>query len=574
MTVRTLCLALLALSASSCSEGPCEDLRCYQPNPCDEDRSCGWLGLPYETLVAPTPPRTGELIRLGEDVPWRGYALRTEPGRIYTFSCTAEGFESCDVYLRNGNETEGFVEQEGSTTHVHFRSTRPDSHFAYVSARPVGSTGTFRYAFSERPDDHAPDAANATRLTPGGPAVPGLLQAGPDTDTFAFDMQAGHAFSAHCTGAANLERGITARLTGPDEDSLAKLSIGVSGDGWTGRALATRTGRYVFQLVSDRTTSLAYACSLEDLGVDDHGDAWATATPLPEGDSVPLTGAIQLGYDLDAFTFLARAGHAYALRCDTPTFSPCRDARILDARGNELPAPVGVASDTRLRVKVEGQGTPGVYALTLLDLGADQGAGPRDAVRVTADVPLTGYLTPAGDEDFFRFEAQAGHVYTVQVDGASVEALLLASPSQSLTRYDIAKVQRFLVDADATVLLRVSGPRAKYLLRVQDVGVDDHAGTPEEATDVGDALRVSGVLDASTDVDGFSLVLEARPHAPRITSRDTKFLLFEADGVTPVPWDTARGAWVPRAAGRHFVRADVFGTFSAPDAYVLELLPL
>ncbi|WP_338267511.1 hypothetical protein [Corallococcus caeni] len=273
------------------------------------------------------------------------------------------------------------------------------------------------------------------------------------------------------------------------------------------------------------------------------------------------------------FSFLARAGHAYSLRCDTPDFGPCRDARVLTRRSEVLLFPVGIAWDAWLQVRVEANGEWGAHALTLLDLGTDHGTGPQDAVHVLGDVALTGYLTATGDVDFFRFDAEAGHVYSLEADGASVEAVRSEDPGSSLTRNDTARVHHFMVDADSTVLLRVFGPLAQYRLELREVGVDDHAGTPANATDLGGALSATGVLNASTDVDWFALTLEARPHALSRTSLDTKFDLFEADGVTPVPWDAASGAWVPRAAGRHLLRADMFGRFQGPDVYRVELLP-
>ncbi|RKG64971.1 hypothetical protein D7V80_24930 [Corallococcus sp. CA054B] len=577
-SVRAICLLLLALMASSCSSGPCEDSKCHVPTPapCGNDRDCGWHGFPAEPLAVPTLPRTGEIITLDGVAQYRAFALKTVSGRIYTFTCTAEGFEACQVTLEESPSFSRFVEQEGRTTRVHFRAPYDWGVQVFVTALPEGSTGTFQYSFSEREDDHGLDVAEATRLTPGAPPVQGLLQAGPDKDTFVFDATQGRIHEVRCAGAFPPGTPST-RLTGPDGRELdGNHTESASGLVPGRRFVARATGRHAFSLSSANPTATPYACSVEDLGLDDHGGSTDTATALPEGDSVPLEGTLELNSDLDLFSFLARAGHTYALRCDTPTFAPCRDARIYAPWDEirEQPTPVGVARDAWLQVPVAARGQRGAYALTLLDLGADQGTGAQDAVPLSGDVSLTGYLSHPGDEDFFRLDAVAGHVYRLEAEGAaSVEALLLATPDASLTRNDITKVHHFLVDADAAVLLRVSGPRAQYRLDVRDVGRDDHAGTPSDATDPGGALSVTGVLNASTDVDWFALTLEARPHALSRTSVDTKFVLFEADGVTPVPWDTASGTWVPRAAGRHLLRADMFGRFQGPDAYRIELLP-
>ncbi|RKH39546.1 hypothetical protein D7Y23_36255 [Corallococcus sp. AB050B] len=541
------------------------------PNPCGSAPDCGWQGLGYEPLAVPTAPRTGEIVTVGGTVQSRAFALKVDKGVIHTFTCTAEGFEACEVkFLGAVGDESAFIEHEGRTTRVHFRVVDDQGAAAIVTALPAGSTGSFRYSLTRREDDHGEDVAGATLLSPGAPPVEGLLQAGPDTDTFVFDASAGHFVIVRCLG--DFTSGGSDRLQGPDGQELLTpgfLTLTIRGR----RFWVRNTGRHAFILRGFQPTAIPYTCGVEDLGPDDHGDSPDTATVLPEGASVALKGMLELESDKDVFSFFARAGHAYALRCDTPALNACRDARVLTPRGEVLYPPVGIDRYAWLQVRVEGDREWGAYALTLLDLGEDQGSGPQDAVHLVGDAPLTGYLTYTGDVDFFRFDALAGHVYSLEADGVSVEAFHLAAPGSSLTRNDVAKVHHFMVDADGSVLLRVSGPRAQYGLGVRDVGVDDHAGTAANATDLGGALSATGVLNTSTDVDWFALTLDARPHALSRTSLDTKFDLFEADGVTPVPWDAASSAWVPRAAGRHLLRADMFGRFQGPDAYRVELLP-
>ena len=222
---RILCLSLLALFAASCSDGFCEDLECYQPNPCGEDPDCGWTGLGAETLTVPTPPRTGEILLLDGTVQARTFAFKTVPGRIYTFTCTAEGFEACQVDLYNAEYHQAFVQQEGRTTRVHFAASADEAvAMASVKPLPAGITGTFQYALAERSDDHGPSVAQATHLTPDGAAVVGALQEGPDTDTFTFDLQAGHAFTVRCQGA--FTSSVQGTLSGPDGAAMGGNEIG------------------------------------------------------------------------------------------------------------------------------------------------------------------------------------------------------------------------------------------------------------------------------------------------------------------------------------------------------------
>ncbi|HET9450746.1 MAG TPA: hypothetical protein VFO83_07695, partial [Aggregicoccus sp.] len=499
------------------------------------------------------------------------------PGHVYEFSCTAEDFERCDLQWEADFQrswSPGFLLEVGRTTRVLY-DVRPSDGPIRVSVKalPHGAFGRFQYALSERVDDHPNDAADARQVELGTAALMGQLDPGPDTDVFSFAGEAGHLYVIRCQGAfgANTSFSLTAPertvdARSPREPNRLELLH-----------MADATGRHTFQLgARDTPAAVPYRCSLEDRGADEHGNDVSSATPLASAASMPVQGTLLEGSDEDFFSFQARAGHAYTLRCDPALQGVCGASGIVDARSAALAQPAGVTRDGLLYVRVRTVGAAGPYALTLEDHGPDQGTGAQDAVALQVGAPVTGYLTSTGDEDFFQFQAEAQRIYRVQAgSSSSVEVSRLAAPGLSLTPYAVGVPGGlFKLTHGELALLRVSSSApSTYALSVEAVGVDDHPDLREEATAQATGLLVEGRLDTATDVDWIAVELEQRPYAVQSTAVDTKLLLLEVDGMTRVPWDATGGTHVPRSAGRHYVRADVFGTFRAPDAYRLELLP-
>ena len=67
---------------------------------------------------------------------------------------------------------------------------------------------------------------------------------------------------------------------------------------------------YLRAVVTSWSSSTGYSYRLEDMGVDDHGDTLATATPIVP--STTYTNAkFEVSGDVDWFSFTAEAGHIY-----------------------------------------------------------------------------------------------------------------------------------------------------------------------------------------------------------------------------------------------------------------------
>jgi hypothetical protein len=151
-----------------------------------------------------------------------------------------------------------------------------------------------------------------------------------------------------------------------------------------------------------------------------------------------------------------------------------------------------------------------------------------------------------------------------------------AELSEDLVRRADPAARFFTTDRAEPLLLRVSGLSGPYTLQLETADDDAHADVPAGAAPVpGPALRAEGLLDTVLDVDWHALELEARPYALRFYA-SPDFALFEADGVTPVPFDPSARRYQPRAAGRALLRLRVSSNsaFSAQQRYVFELDPL
>jgi hypothetical protein len=541
--------------------------------------TCGPVEFGVIPLEVPTQPRTGQLrpssnLFLEPDAPPAArFTFRGRAGRKYVFSCSPQDFERCDVRVGPTFEVPWFTWRDGTTEHVVLHSSSDgDVMEVLVASQPEVATGTFTYALAEYTDDHGDDEAGTSPVVPGPGSFSGQLDVGVDTDIFRFEALAGHVYAVRCEGAFG--EGLLATLRGPDgQEHPPAASSSSSEVHW--RLWAPVAGGAVLRLRKETTGApIPYACSIEDQGTDEHANQPSGATPLSETASAPVQGVLQYRGDVDCFAFQARAGHAYVVDCGTATGDLCASSRgLLDAGRSVLPTPTALWSDGTLYVCVTAPALEfASYDMRLLDLGADQGSGASDAVPLTLDVPVSGYFVPQGDVDVFRFEARAGRVYRVSTDlSTSVQAVRLNAPDEDLFALLQSTFGRlFKTPMDEPVLLSVSG-HLTYTLRVEEVGADDHADALGAATPVGANLAAAGRLDTSTDVDWFALELEARPYGVTTAARRTSLLLVESDGRTLVPWDATTGTYVPRAAGRHYLRAAAFGGFTAQEDYSLAL---
>lgn len=516
----------------------------------------------------PVGPESGWLHRGDTD----RFTFAGQAGHTYRFTCTPEAFQWCDLAISPwfGPPYEpAQVSYEGRTTVLTLTLYTAGSRTAELSAWLGGYSfdrGAYTLSLVEVEDPEGTLEQGATTVSTDGTPFTGRIDFQGDMDAFAFTALENHVYRAHCTGPELVADIRAARSLGmgqklqPDEDGSRTAEVKMPAGPhllWVGATAPSSTPDY--------------QCTLQDKGADDHGDDSSHATPLATFDTA-LTGVLETRSDLDWFSFPAKAGHAYTLGCDSSAPTGCGPASIRFP-DREPGQPVVVAQDGLLRAyvyntprKEAGPHAPVPYTFTVVDLGADQGKGVADAVPASVGVPIPVYFASFADLDYFRVEVEAGHVYRLafspRVSSGRFGAFRPAEPGTDLMRSSFATQGLFKSDRSEPIVFQVGLDvvvnESPYVLRIDDLGPDDHADTREAATPVpAPALRADGVMDTWDDVDWFALELEPRAYAMRGWGADFSspvFTLFEADGVTPVPPSPRSGDVQPRVAGRHYLR--------------------
>ncbi|RKH64851.1 hypothetical protein D7X96_24790, partial [Corallococcus interemptor] len=534
-------------------------------------------GLPVVAL-------SGRLHRLDVD----SFTFQGVKGRTYRFTCTPEGFQSCDLAISPWPTAydRGLVTYEGRDTVLTVSLTYSTTYTASVAAWPAGFSmerGTYTLSLVEVGDaEGEPDVQMAPLLTDGTP-IRGHIDFRGDEDAFTFTALEGHVYRARCTG----------QDLRPAIESLRYLMSWRNfewEEGGSGTAVEKlEAGAYRLRMASNAARGTAgYECTLEDLGAEDHADEGDRATALPAFESeLAVTGVLETRSDVDWFSFPAKAGHAYDLVCDRTTQSVC-DFTFIDLPGTRpggvgAPRPVVLGRDGPLWVHVSNSllNPRGPYALKVVDLGPDQGSGVADAVPASIGVPIPGVSAPHGDQDAFRVNVEAGHVYRLRFAdwdvSSSFEAYRPSEPGRNLMLLSRPPA-RFKSTRSEPIVFVAGSVLGPYVLTIEDVGQDDHADTLEAATVVpGPTLYAEGVVDTSYDEDWFAFDLEARAYSVSgfpLEGATPVFELFEADGVTPVPTLGSSRDVRPGAPGRYFLRVGHPISPATPGtAYRWELHP-
>lgn len=172
-------------------------------------------------------------------------------------------------------------------------------------------------------DDHSGAQAGATAAPVDGTLLNGNVDYSGDYDYFTFDPVPDHLYSVQIRALTHTEGWLAAAslFDGPYQLDFSDWSYGgPDGPGaWAGfvfGAPADAVGSYyVLAYASEGAANAGYELTITDLGVtpiDDHGDDFASATPMTS-DGTPVAGVLGHGGDNDWFRFPADAQHVYSI---------------------------------------------------------------------------------------------------------------------------------------------------------------------------------------------------------------------------------------------------------------------
>ena len=456
------------------------------------------------------------------------FSFTAAANHVYRFNCTVSSSD-CNVRFLSAGGT-----QVGTGNTFEVGPTGATLFVQVTSSYSFGPGVSYSYSLEDLGlDDHGDSVFAATAITVGASPGSAVLESPQDKDTFSFTATANHIYRFSCSLVGGATGSCGLKIFGPTGAVLATTDTFSSSNGLTTLAweLPTTDTYFVEVSLASYSTGFAhYAFSLVDLGVDDHGDDSASATPISVGSSG--TGTLEFKGDVDAYAFAATGGHVYKFTCARGTVTECA-FRLKDATGTVLTSVSGSSSTSTVSTSWEatadatlivelGTGSyydrhEGTYSWTLGDVGTDDhGDLPSTATPVT--LPMStgqGMLESVGDVDAFAFTAVAGHIYRASCirplsnDDCRVR-VKDPTGSEVGNSYGFASTAAFVTPTAGTWTVEVFTPYSgnaafgPYTYLIEDLGVDDHGDSPLAATIVQVGDSTSGNIQYSSDADVFT----------------------------------------------------------------------
>ena len=295
------------------------------------------------------------------------------------------------------------------------------------------------------------------------------------------------------------------------------------------------TGGDYYIAVGDGATFGSFTLTVTDgeaaepLDRDDHGNSEGDATAIRVG--TDARGALDYDGDIDFFRFQAERGQSYQIDVALGTLDDSIvdlydvDWSFLDSNddyGDTFASRLSweAPSSGERYVLVGGYGT-GTYTLTvsLSDLIDDHGNSEGDATAIRVGTDVRGAVDYDDDIDFFRFQAERGQTYRIDVALGTLDDSIVdlydtdGSFLDTNDDYGDTYASRLSWEAPSSgeryVLVggAYTSSQGTYTLTVSLI-IDDHANSEGGATAIRAGAGVRGVLDYDGDIDYFRFQAE------------------------------------------------------------------
>ncbi|MBI5479694.1 MAG: PPC domain-containing protein [Deltaproteobacteria bacterium] len=556
--------------SGTCIEAPDPTCAAAHPNgDAYENDDCAQYA--EELPVGATQSRT---IDIAGDVDWMKSTLLA--GHTYHFECTGQDLK---VYLYDTDATTQLLYKDDPET-LDFQPTVDGTYYWKAQHYYSTYTGAYTAKLTEVVDDHGNSATYATALTTLGTAVNGTIDYAGDYDWFKFDGSSGHLYEANTTGADTYvyfyDTNGTTIISQSDYPPIYLT------------ATATATYYVAVRHYSSSSTG-AYTLTVTDLGVENSGDNAATAGVITPG--TPVGAMISPAGDNDWYKFDAVAGHSYKVDTtgvDTYVYLYATDGTTILSESDYPPLYLTAAGvgPYYVRVRHYSSSSTGMYTLTVTDLGPDDHGD--DAAHATllpvGATGLTGAIIPAGDNDWFKFDAVANHAYKVTTTGITTYVYLYDPNGTTILKESSTVPVYVYLTTAGTYYIRVKHSSTtgvgQYTVKVEDVGVDDHGNDAAHATlAFTSGTGVDGVINYPGDDDWFKFDATANhlysintTYRSPSTYFDSYVYIYDTNGTTiikesdPVP--VVFGASV---AGTYYVRVRHYYSTSTDYYYTLTI---
>ena len=518
------------------------------------------------------------------------YRFTAEEGKFYQIDVALGTLGDPYLELRDSSDwTLASNDDYGGTyaSRIVWPAPASGDYYLVVGGYGAGSY-TLTVASSDLVDDHGNDAGGASGVMIGADGE-GTLEYEGDVDVFRFAAEEGRLYQLDVALGTLGDSYLEVR----DSSDWALEYNDDHGGTFASRIvwLAPASGDYYLAVGGLGAGSYTLTVAYSDV-VDDHGNDLGGATPVTVGSDIE--GALEYEGDVDVFRFTAEEGRLYQLDVALGTLDDSRlelldsDEWFLasnddygDTYASRIVWPAPESGDYYLAVGGFGEGS---YTLTVAysDVVDDHGNDGAGATRVTIGADVEGTLEYEGDVDVFRFTAEVGNLYQVDlVLGTLGDSYLQLRDSNDWTLasrddYGDTYESRIVWPAPASgdYYLVVGGfGGGSYTLTVaySDV-VDDHGNDADGATGVMVGSDAEGTLEYEDDVDVFRFrAEEGRLYQIDValgTLGDSYLELWDSSDWTLASNDDhedtlgSRIVWPAPASGDYYVAVGGFGAGS------------
>ena len=454
----------------------------------------------------------------------------------------------------------------------------------------------------EGADDHGNSPASATEISVGE-SVNASVDSWLDSDYFRFQAEEGRLYHIVVSDerAYNKASDSHSTLFGPDgatPESPFSRSSGQLGTRIVWQAPASDT--YYLRVESGEQEAVVYTLTITLLPEeDDYGDDPSTAHEIGVDEAVEgLMGQLN---DRDYFKFTANEGQVYRIDASSQLQDnrpdvvlhgpggPLQEARSFSGQGSDTERILWVAptqGDYYISVESRYGSSIGSYALrvvSITDIVDDHSDGAANATGLSIGETVGGALDYEFDLDYFKFSAEEGQGYRVNIDYGTLghsNPRLYASdgftpePLDKYTHEDHNGYRLvWMAPESGTYHLEVKsflGATGEYTITVTAVeaGTDDHGDDAETATDISIGETVQGFMDYEFDLDYFRFTaVEGQEYLIQVdheTLGHSRVNVYAADGITESsPYSSssslnggATHRWIADTSSDYFVEVD------------------
>jgi hypothetical protein len=453
------------------------------------------------------------------------------------------------------------ADHTGSTNPTLMVAVPNNLAFARVSATVGSDVGPYTLTVSDAGFDDYVNVLAVATVNASSTTFAGQVQYAGDEDVTRFPALAGHSYSFSINSLpTNLQvdivdlDGATVRksLDSNLSANTSHIARAKTSGNWALRAKARVTG-----------ATGSFSITVNDLGVDDHGDVLLDADPIAFSSTL-ATGSFERNSDLDVFTFSAVAGRIYRLTCNSNSYGCMTSMR--DAAGTVLAqqnqsysstnttAAIATANGVwNLSVSSYNGSSAAAYTYQLEDLGTDDyGANLTMPTLLTVGAAATtGMLELTGDHDAFGFTAVTGKIYKISCTSTPANqcAATVRDPAGvtvGLPGYSPSGTRDVLIKAASGGVHTIdvtANASLSYAVTVSETGPDDFPDTPASATSLVLATPTPGVMSFQGDLDYFSFNTSAGTYRLRCTgdSSACEFDVLDPNGAAVVSNSTSAG---------------------------------